>query len=200
MKTDDPFIAQMSWDKFKTDLSKPEAFAFAALPDQKTGTDRTQDEGVEVENSERTTNEIPSQYAEFHDIFSKVDAHKLPKHDSQNHVIEILSSRESFFGPIYNLSAAELKILKAYIDEYMKNEFITKFVSSASVLILFVKKSDDKLRSCVNYRELNEIIIKNRYSFSLVNENLNRLFGAKIFSKLDVRNVFHRIRIRESDE
>ena len=57
--------------------------------------------------------------------------------------------RESLFDSIYNLSAAELKILKTYIDEYMKKKFITKFVSSANVFIFFVKKFDDNLCLCV---------------------------------------------------
>ncbi len=92
-------------------------------------------------------------------------------------------NRDSFFDLIYNLSTTELKILKNYIDEYMKKSFIIEFVSFAKILILFVKKTNDKFRLCVNYRDLNEIIIKNRYSLSLINENLNRLFEARIFIK-----------------
>jgi hypothetical protein len=82
----------------------------------------------------------------------------------------------------------------------MKKNFIIEFVSFAKVFILFVKKTNDKLRLCVNYKELNEIIIKNRYSLFFINENLNKLFETKIFIKLNVRDVFHRIRIREEDE
>ncbi len=130
----------------------------------------------------------------------KINAHKLSKYDSENHVIKTLFNRESFFDSIYNLFVAKLKILKAYIDEYMKKEFIIEFVSFANAFIFFVKKFDDKLYLCVNYRELNEIIIKNRYSLLLINENLNKLFETKIFSKLNVRNVFHRIRIKNDDE
>jgi hypothetical protein len=82
----------------------------------------------------------------------------------------------------------------------MKKSFITEFMSFARALILFVKKTNDKLRLCVNYKELNEIIIKNRYSLFFINENLNRLFEARIFIKLNVRDVFHRIRIRKKNE
>jgi hypothetical protein len=152
------------------------------------------------ENNDRISNEISFQYFAFQNIFSEVKAHKLFEHDFHDHVIEILSSRNSFFDSIYNLSATELKILKDYIDEYMKKNFITEFVSSAKVLILFVKKTNDKLRLCVNYKELNEIIIKNRYSLSFINENLNKLFETKIFIKLNVKDVFHRIRIRKENE
>jgi hypothetical protein len=82
----------------------------------------------------------------------------------------------------------------------MKKSFIIEFMSSAKILIFFVKKTNDKLRLCVNYKELNEIIIKNRYSLFFINENLNKLFETKIFIKLNVKNVFHRIKIRKENE
>ena len=66
--------------------------------------------------------------------------------------------------------------------------------------MLFVKKTNDNLRLCVNFRDFNEIIIKNKYSFSLLFETLNRFAYVKRFIKLDIRNVYYRIRIRKSDE
>jgi hypothetical protein len=109
-------------------------------------------------------------------------------------------NRDFCFDLIYNLSATKLKILKNYIDEYIKKSFIIEFVSFAKTLILFVKKTNYKLCLCVNYKDLNEIIIKNRYSLFLINENLNKLFETKIFIKLNVKDVFHRIRIRKKYE
>jgi hypothetical protein len=152
------------------------------------------------ENNNKINNEISSQYDAFQDIFFEIKTYKFSKHDFHDHVIEILSNRDFFFDLIYNLSTTKLKILKNYIDKYMKKNFIIEFVSFAKVLILFVKKTNDKFRLCVNYKELNEIIIKNRYSLFFINENLNKLFETKIFIKLNVKNVFHRIRIQEEDE
>ncbi len=151
-------------------------------------------------NNNKISNEISSQYVAFHDIFFEIKTHKFSKHDFHDHVIEILSNRDFFFYFIYNLSTTKLKILKNYIDEYMKKSFIIKFVSFAKIFILFVKKTNDKFCLCVNYKNLNKIIIKNRYSLFFINENLNKLFEAKIFIKLNVKNVFHRIRIREENE
>jgi hypothetical protein len=200
-ESNDFYIAQMSWSKLQFILSESNAFAFATLLSLESKRKRLLVVIEKIdENSSRISNEISSQYVAFQDIFFEVETHKLSEHDSHDHVIETLSNRESFFDLIYNLSATKLKILKNYIDEYMKKNFITEFVSSARVFILFVKKTNDKLRLCVNYRNLNEIIIKNRYSLSLINENLNKLFEARIFIKLNVKDVFHRIRIREEDE
>jgi len=66
--------------------------------------------------------------------------------------------------------------------------------------VLFVKKLNESLRLCVNYRDLNEITVKNNYSLSLLSETLNRFAHARHFIKIDIRNVYHRIRIRKSDE
>ncbi len=200
-KTNDFYIIQMSWSKLQFNLFESEALAFAIL----FNVDSKKERFLIViqkanENNDKINNEISFQYFAFQNIFSEVKAHKLFEHDFHDHVIEILSNRNSSFDSIYNLSATELKILKDYIDEYMKKNFIIEFVSSAKVFILFVKKTNDKLCLCVNYKELNEIIIKNRYSLFFINENLNRLFETKIFIKLNVKDVFHRIRIRKENE
>ena len=57
-------------------------------------------------------------------------------------------------------------------------------------------KKNDKLRLYIDYRDLNAIIIKNRYSFSLIFETLNRLCESKIFTKLNFKNVYYRFRIK----
>jgi hypothetical protein len=182
-------------------LSKSKTFAFATLFNLElkrkqflTVIEKTN------ENNNKINNEISSQYVAFQDIFFKIKTHKFSKHDFHNHVIEILSNRDFFFDFIYNLSTTKLKILKNYINEYMKKNFIIEFMSSTRIFILFVKKTNDKLRLCVNYKKLNVIIIKNRYSLFFINENLNKLFEIRIFIKLNVKNVFHRIRIRKEDE
>ena len=65
--------------------------------------------------------------------------------------------------------------------------------------MLFMKKSNKSLRLCVNYRDLNKIIIKNKHLLSLLLKTLNRFAYAKRFIKIDIRNVYHRIRVRKSD-
>src|SRR6185437_10404 len=72
--------------------------------------------------------------------------------------------------------------------------------TNAKASILFVSKKDDSLRLCVDYRGLNNITVKNRYPLPLVNELLNRLNGAIVFSKIDLKDAYYRIRIREGDQ
>ena len=63
-----------------------------------------------------------------------------------------------------------------------------------------MKKFDDNLRLCVNYRKLNEIIIKNKYSLSFFSKTLKRFAKVRRFIKINIRNVYHRIQIRKNDE
>ena len=65
---------------------------------------------------------------------------------------------------------------------------------------MFVKKKDGKLRLCVDYRALNEITKKDRHPLPLINEALDRLGGARYFTKLDIKDAYHNIRIKEGDE
>ena len=61
-------------------------------------------------------------------------------------------------------------------------------------------KKDEKLRLCVNYKDLNAIIIKNHYSLSFIIKTLNRLCDVKRFTKLNLKNAYHRIQIKRDDE
>ena len=66
--------------------------------------------------------------------------------------------------------------------------------------ILFVKKKDGKLRLCVDYRGLNEVTKKDRYPLPLISQALDRLNTAKYFTKLDIKDAYHNVRIKEGDE
>jgi hypothetical protein len=159
----------MSWSKLLFNLFESKAFAFTILFNVDSKKKRLLIEIQKTnENNDKINNEISFQYFAFQNIFFKIKTRKFFEHDFHDHVIEILLNRDSFFDSIYNLSTTKLKILKNYIDEYMKKNFIIEFVSFTKVFILFVKKTNDKLRLCVNYKKLNEIIIKNRYSLFFI--------------------------------
>ena len=73
-------------------------------------------------------------------------------------------------------------------------------MSPAGAPILFVPKGNRELRLCVDYKGLNKITAKNRHPLHLISEILDRLSGAKFFSKIDIKEAYYRIRIREGDE
>jgi hypothetical protein len=66
--------------------------------------------------------------------------------------------------------------------------------------VLFVKKPSGGLRFYIDYRKLNALTRKDRYPLPLIDETLARISGAKIFTKLDIRQAFYRIRIYPDSE
>ena len=98
------------------------------------------------------------------------------------------------------MSCNEALELRRYLDENLSKEFIRISRSQMTISILFVKKSKDELRFCVNYKDLNAIIVKNRYSLSLIFKTLNYLSRVKIFIKLNIISTFNRLRIQKEDE
>jgi hypothetical protein len=138
-----------------------------------------------IETMMKSSQEILEKYKDFADVFDKMKANELSKHDSQNHEINT-KNKMSSFESIYNLFVIELEILKEYFDEFLIKEFIVSSFSSTKISILFVNKSKDDLRLCVNYKKLNAITIKNRYLIFLMNQLLNRLSDVKRFTKLNI--------------
>ena len=144
--------------------------------------------------------QIPGAYSDLAEVFSEVEASTLPPHRDEDHVIDLEAGKVPPFGPIYSLSAKELQVLRDYLDENLVNGFIRPSRSSAGAPVLFAPKGDGGLRLCVDYRGLNAITLKNRYPLPLIEEIMDRLSGAVIFTKIDIKNAYYRLRIREGDE
>ena len=91
----------------------------------------------------------------------------------------------------------ELKALREYQDKELAKGFIRVSRSPAAAPVLFVKKPNGDLGFCIDYRGLNAITIKNRYSLPLITETLSQLSNARFYTKLDVISAFNKLRIKE---
>lgn len=141
---------------------------------------------------------LPREFEDFHDVFDMEQAGILADHSKFEHAIE--TTGDPPFGPLYNLSQNELKVLKEYLEGALQRRWIQPSKSSAGAPVLFVPKKDGGLRLCVDYRGLNNLTKKNRYPLPLISETLDRLVGAKVFTKIDLKDAYYRLRIREGDE
>ncbi len=103
-------------------------------------------------------------------------------------------------GRLYSLSAPERGALENYLTESLAAGIIVPSSSPAGAGFFFVKKKDGSLRPCIDYRGLNDITVKNRYPLPLMSSAFEILQGAKVFTKLDLRNAYHLVRIKEGDE
>lgn len=143
---------------------------------------------------------VPDIYADLAEVFSKQRASTLPPHRSYDCALELLPGTIPPRGALFSLSAPESKAMKAYVQEALANGFIRPSTSPAGAGFFFVEKKDGGLRPCIDYRGLNAITVKNRYPLPLMNSAFERLQGSSIFSKLDLRNAYNLVRIREGDE
>ena len=113
----------------------------------------------------------------------------------------MVEGKEPPWGPIYTLSKMELQVLREYLHTLLKSGKIRPSKSPAGAPILFVPKDDGRsLRLCVDYRGLNKVTILNPYPLRLINELRDRVRGAKIFTKLDLKAGNNLIRIKKGDE
>ncbi len=150
---------------------------------------------------DKAPSKVPSEYANFVDIFSPKLAVELPEHMGINdHAIKLVNDWQSLYGPIYSLRPVELETLKVYIKNNLANGFTKLSRSPAGAPIFFDKNPDNSLRLCVNYRGLNNLTIKNWYLLFLVRKSLNRLRWARHFIQLDLTNTYHQMRIREGNK
>jgi hypothetical protein len=115
-------------------------------------------------------------------------------------VIDLEDSKIPLQMPIYNLSQRELEILRAYLDSSLEKGWIRPSKSPAGAPILFVPKADGTMQLCIDYRGLNRATIKNKYLLPLVSELLDHFSHAKIFTKLDLRDTYHRLCIKKGNK
>ena len=101
---------------------------------------------------------------------------------------------------MYSLTQPEQVALQGFLKEHLEKGYIRPSKSPYAAPFFFIKKKDGKLRPVQDYRKVNEWTIKNRYPLPLIPELINRVKGATLFSKFDVRWGYNNVRIKEGDE
>ncbi|KAJ9507191.1 hypothetical protein QJQ45_004801 [Haematococcus lacustris] len=101
--------------------------------------------------------------------------------------------------PRRSVDSPELDQLKKQLDDLLAKGFIRPSTSPFAAPVLFVRKKDGSLRLCVDFRALNQQTLKNRYPLPRIDDLLDQLSGAQVFSKIDLRSGYHQIRVVEDD-
>jgi hypothetical protein len=135
---------------------------------------------------------------EFLDVFPD-DLPGLPPDREVEFVIDLKPGTAPISRRAYRMPPNELAELKVQLQELLGKGFIKPSSSPWGCLALFVKKKDQTLRMCVDYRPLNEVTIKNKYMLPHIDILFDQLAGAKVFSKIDLRSGYHQIKIQPED-
>jgi len=102
---------------------------------------------------------------------------------------------------IYCLTVAKESALNAYIKDHLKRGYICPLkLPMASLFFFIAKKGTTALRPVQDYRDLNKIMVKNATPLPLIPELIDKLQGARYFTKMDVCWGYNNIRIKQGDE
>ena len=135
-------------------------------------------------------------FKRFENVFNFKKIDKLFFHKFYDHKIELIEkSIQLFRNRIYFLSFKKFEILQKYFHENFQKKFINSNKTFYVSFILFVVKSNDQFRLCVNYRKLNVIIKRNSYFISLIEKILVKIIDCKFLFKLNIISIFNKFRM-----
>jgi hypothetical protein len=135
---------------------------------------------------------------EFSDVFPD-DVTDLPPEREVEFSFEVVPGTSPISMAPYRMSSSELDKLKEQLEELLEKKFIRPSVSPWGAPVLLVKKKDGSMRLCIDYRQLNKVTIKNKYPLPRIDDLMDQLVGACVFSKIDLRSGYHQIRVRAED-
>lgn len=136
--------------------------------------------------------------SEFSSVFT--EPADLPPPRQYDHAIPLKVDATPFNSRPYRHSPTHKAEIERQVAEMLAAGIITPSMSPFASPVLLVQKKDRSWRFCVDYRRLNELTVKNVFPMPVIDELLDELAGAKVFSKLDLRAGYHQIRMLPSDE
>jgi hypothetical protein len=129
----------------------------------------------------------------FEDVFKNIPI--LPNKVDIDFSINLIPEVAPVSKTPNRMSTLELKELQVKLEEILKNKYIHPSVSPWGAPVLSVKNKDGKLRLCIDFSKINNVIVKNKYPLPRIDDLFDQLKDAKIFSKIDLRSGYHQVRM-----
>ena len=150
--------------------------------------------------TEKVEQKLPLQYAKDAKVFDEPKDGELPPQQPFDHGINLKETFILKVAKTYPMNPKEMEVCKEFIDENLKASKIRKSQSPQASPFFFVQKKDGGLCPCQDYQYLNKHTVKNTYPLPLISTLIDKLKGAKYFSKMDVQWGYNNICIKEGDE
>ncbi len=139
-------------------------------------------------------------YHDYLDVFERTMTDQLFSHHFYNHKIKLINKKTSSWSHLYHMSDYKLQKMKNYLIKHLNKDFISSSSASYASFILFIKKKDDSLRFCVDYRKLNALIKWDHYSLSLIDEILTYIQESKYLTWLNIIAAFNKLHMHSDNE
>ncbi|XP_026416100.1 uncharacterized protein LOC113311482 [Papaver somniferum] len=148
-----------------------------------------------------THNSLPPKISSLLDTYPKKfkEPTTLPPPRAHDHHIPLKPLASPPNQRPYIVPYVQKEVVENLVKEMLAAGVIQPSHSPFSSLIILVKKKDGSWRFCVDYRKLNDITVKDKYPIPIIEELLDELKGAKVFSKIDLRAGYHQIKVYPAD-
>ena len=154
---------------------------------------------IRVQNSQVTP--VPKSLTQLLDQYQDIfkEPISLPPIRELDHQIPHIPDAKPFKINPYKYPHMQKSKIERQVKDLLQSGIIQPSHSPFASPALLVKKKDRSWRLCINYRQLNNLTIKDKFSIPIIDDLLDELHNAKIFSKIDLRSGYHQIRMNPSD-
>nr|GEX19682.1 putative reverse transcriptase domain-containing protein [Tanacetum cinerariifolium] len=150
---------------------------------------------AEDKSKEKQLEDVPI-VPDFLKVFLK-DLSGIPPTRQVEFQIDLVPGAAPVVQAPYRLAPSEMKELSDQLKKLADKGFIRPSSSPWGALVLFVKKKDGSFQMCIDYQELNKLIVKNHYPLPRIDDLFDQLQGSSVYSKIDLRSGYHQLREHE---
>ncbi|GKF89914.1 hypothetical protein Tco_0263877, partial [Tanacetum coccineum] len=143
-------------------------------------------------SKEKRLEDVPIVH-DFPEVFLE-DLPGIPPTRQVEFQIDLIPSAAPVTRAPYRLAPSEMKELLDQLKELSDKGFIRPSSSPWGAPVLFVKKKDGSFRMCIDYQELNKMMVKNRYPLPRIDDLFDQLQGSSFYLKIDLRSGYHQLR------